>query len=207
MTAPVLELTANDFNRALMNYLPRGRAWPKETDSTLYQMLAFVGATFERLTARDNQVLTDAFPPTTVEMLPEWEAALGLPDPCLGPSPSDADRVASVVAKFLGTNGLSRSAIISYAAAMGYTITIEDVTGSNTATPLTAGMTCGQPTVDYSGDPNYSWMIHAAPIVVTYAAAGSLRAGDPLATWTYSALECVMDEIKPAHTVLVFDYS
>jgi uncharacterized protein YmfQ (DUF2313 family) len=43
---------------------------------------------FERLTARANNLLIDAFPGSTYELLPEWEATLGLPDPCAGEAPT-----------------------------------------------------------------------------------------------------------------------
>jgi uncharacterized protein YmfQ (DUF2313 family) len=51
------------------------------------QVLYGLAKSYERETARANNLLVDSFPLTTYELLPEWESSLGLPDPCAGVAP------------------------------------------------------------------------------------------------------------------------
>ena len=79
MPAPLY--SAEDYRAQLVALLPRGRAWPKEPGSVQHQVMAGFAPMFVRLDQRSQQLVFDAFPGNTVELLPEWEAALGLPDP------------------------------------------------------------------------------------------------------------------------------
>ena len=75
------DLGEADFLAALQAYLPTGPAWPRDPDTIVTQILSGIARAQARLHARENQLLIDLFPATTVELLPEWEASVGLPDP------------------------------------------------------------------------------------------------------------------------------
>ncbi len=196
MAAP--EFNAEDYRTAMAALLPRGPAWPREPDSILMRVLGALAPSYVRNNARANYLLVDAFPSTTLELLEEWEATLGLPDPCAGEATTILERRAQVVAKLTGLGGQSKSYYIGVAAALGYTITITEFK------PFTVGDPVGLPL--YGADWAHAWQVTAPLNTVAYFEVGAWRAGDPLARWGNAVLECVLENIKPAHTELIFSY-
>lgn len=202
-----MSYTADDFTQALLALLPRGKAWPKDASSVQVQTLSFIGPTFARLSSRSEHLIVDAFPSTSVELLSTWEALLGLPDPCAGPATTIADRQAQVVAKLLGTGGQAVQLLIDFAARFGYTITItEQAPATGTLTHLVAGDTAGKRLVTDAGNAIFTYQVNAPLASSSHFVAGS-HAGEPLAAWGDTVLECVMDEVKPAHCKVIFAYT
>ncbi|WP_250507676.1 putative phage tail protein [Caballeronia sp. GAFFF3] len=198
MLAP--NFKAADFLTAMQALLPRGRVWPRDPDAVQTKVLSGLAPSYERQTARANYLLVDAFPPTTYELLPEWESTLGLPDPCAGTAPTIAARRAQVVARLTAQGGASISALTAFAASLGYTVTITQYTQAR------AGMLrAGQPCCGY--DWNFAWKITAPLNTVVRAVAGSMAAGDPLASWGNAVLECEFRAVMPAHTIPIFAYA
>ena len=78
MLAP--NYSANDFQAALQKLMPRGRVWPTSPDSIQAKTLYGLAGIFEKNSADAAALLKDAFPLTTIGLLPEWESTLGLPD-------------------------------------------------------------------------------------------------------------------------------
>lgn len=192
--------SASDYLTALQNLLPRGKVWPKEPDTVQSLVLSGFSQSLARLDSRATYLITDAFPTTTYELLPDWENSLGLPDPCAGTAPSIAARRAQVVAKFIGNGGQSSAWIISYATALGYTITI-----TNYAPARVGASHIGDPLNDSSWA--HAWAVNAPLNSVTYATIGTSGVGDPLANWGNTVLECEIKSIAPAQTKVLFIYS
>lgn len=113
-----------DYLGELSSLMPRGRAWPRDPSSVQMQFWQGLASIMVDVDVDAQQLLVDANPNTTYNLLPEWEETLGLPDPCLGASPTVAQRQGSVRAKFNAIGGLSYGFYEAYAAALGYTITI-----------------------------------------------------------------------------------
>lgn len=198
MSAPNYQ--ASDFLTAMQNLMPRGKAWPRDATAIMAQAMSGLAPTWARHTARDSNLLVDAFPATAVELLPEWEAALGLPDPCAGVAPTIAARQAQVVARFAGSGGQSVPYFISYAKLLGYTITITEFA------PARVGQSrVGQPLNGAAWA--FAWKVNAPLNTVVKSRVGSARAGDPLASWGNAVLQCEISEIVPAHTIPIFAYS
>lgn len=190
----------SDFVTALVNLLPNGEAWDKQPNSPMVQTLTPYLETSARLSLRATNLIVDAFPPTTVELLHEWEESLGLPDPCQGIGPSVEARRAQVVARFLGGGGQSIPFLISYALNLGYTITITEF-----GTFRAGWSRAGDPLNDERWA--YALQINAVLDEITYFRAGQSAAGDPLATWSNAVLECELRRIAPAEAILIFAYS
>jgi uncharacterized protein YmfQ (DUF2313 family) len=197
MSAPFY--TAADFLAALQTLMPRGRVWPREGDAGMTQALSGLSPVYERHTNRANQLLVDAFPLTTYELLPEWESALGLPDPCAGVGPTLQVRRAQVVARFAGQGGQSVPYIIQYAKNLGYDIEITQYK------PARAGML-------RAGDPccgeewAFAWRVNTPLNTSHDFRAGQSSAGEPLSTIGNTVLECELEAIAPAHTTVFFEY-
>lgn len=197
MSAPNYQ--ASDFLTALQALMPRGLAWPRDPASVMGQVVAGLSPTWARHTARNNYLLVDAFPSTSVELLPQWEAALGLPDPCAGEAPTLQGRQQQVVARFTATGGQSAPYFIGYALALGYMVTITEFT------PFRVGqqrMGCQLGTQDWA----FTWQINSPLNTETYFRTGLSGAGEALASWGNTVLQCEINEIKPAHTYLNFAY-
>lgn len=200
MAAPNYQ--ASDFASALHALMPRGLAWPRDPASVMGQVIAGLSPTWAAHTARNNNLLVDAFPATAVELLPEWEAALGLPDPCAGPAPTIAQRQAQVVARFAGSGGQSVPYFIQYAALLGYTVTVTEYVAARVGQSRV-----GQPIFRMGSQWSFVWQINAPLNTITRSRAGSARVGDPLASWGNAVLQCELNEVNPAHTILIFAYT
>jgi uncharacterized protein YmfQ (DUF2313 family) len=198
MSAP--QYSAADYLAALQALLPRGRVWPRDAEAVITKTLSALAPTYERQNARSNQLIVDAFPASTIELLPEWEKTLGLPDPCAGASPTIAARRAHVVARFKALGGQSVPYFIAYAQALGYAITITEYA------PARVGISCAGNPLN-GPDWAHAWQINAALHTVVRAQVGVSQAGEPLAYWNNAVLECQLREVMPAHTVLIFSYT
>jgi len=191
--------SASDFASALSALMPRGLAWPRDPGSVMGKAIAALAPLWSRHVAANNYLLVDAFPATAVELLPEWEAALGLPDPCAGESPSLEQRQAHVVARLTNSGGQSIPYFIAYAQTLGYTVTTTEFA------PFRAGQSrAGDPTG--TQDWFFTWRINAPLNTITYFRAGLSGADQPLASWGNAVLECELMAIKPAHTYLNFGF-
>lgn len=196
MLAP--NYNAADYLRTLQALLPRGRVWPRDSDATQSQVLGTLTPAFERFNVRANNLLVDAFPGSTYELLPEWEATLGLPDPCAGAAPTTEQRVAQVVGRLTASGGQSIAYYTAVAKAVGYAITITQFV------PAQFGMAFGMP---FGGDDwAFAWQVNAPTFSINYLTfSGSF--GTPFATWGNNVLQCELARIAPAHTILNFSYS
>ncbi|QKQ48480.1 MULTISPECIES: YmfQ family protein [Achromobacter] len=193
-----LNLRAGDFLRAFMSLLPRGRVWSRDVSSVQSRALLGLVTIYEDSTARANQLLVDAFPGSTYELLPEWELTLGLPDPCAGPAPTIQARRAQVVARLTATGGQSIPYFTGLAKSLGYEVTVTQFM------PSRFGKRFGTPFggVDWA----HAWQINAPTFTVNRLRFGD-SFGSPFSYWTNSVLQCELQSVKPAHTVLNFSYS
>lgn len=198
MAAPTF--TADDFADAMTALLPRGAVWPRDLNTIIRATMLGLAPTYARNQDRGNYLLVDGFPATTVELLPEWEASVGLPDPCAGPSPTIEARRAQVLARFANTGGQSPAYFIAFALSLGYVITVTEYA------PFRVGFsTVGTPL--YGADWANAWAINAPLNQVQYFRTGISAAGEPLAYWSNVVLECELNSVKPSHAVLIFQYS
>lgn len=196
-SAPVYSVA--DYLGALQKLLPQGRAWNNEPTSVQAMVEAGLVAATQRVNVSDAQLLVDAFPSTTNFLLPEWEAALGLPDPCAGEAPTISARQGQVLARFTDTGGQSAARFIALAAQLGYTVT----------TTMFAPFRAGQ---SHAGDPLggpysfFTWQVNAPLQTSTLFRAGVGHAGDPLQAWGNTVLECSLSGRSPANSSLQFAY-
>lgn len=197
---PTRNYSAADFATAMVALMPPGLAWPRDPASTQHQTIAGLAPIYQRSTARANNLLVDAFPATAVELLTEWESTVGIPDPQVGQLPTIQQRQAAVVSRLTNTGGQSAPYYISYAAKLGYAVSV------TCYTPFRMGQQrMGQPL----GGPEWAhtWAINAPLTTVTSFRMGISFMSEPLQTWGNTLLQIELSEIKPAHTILQFHYS
>jgi uncharacterized protein YmfQ (DUF2313 family) len=189
----------DDFLAAIQGLLPSGRAWPRDPDTVMTAVLDGWARAYNRVNARQANLLIDAFPLSTVELLPEWEATLGLPDPCLGPAPTVQQRQAQVLSRFTDPGGQSIGRLTAVAASLGYTVAITEYA------PFRAGISrCGDAItgtiyfvtgvvhVAIVNLNSLSWS-HALKVTALKEPTrlfltGHSASGDPLADWSGTAI-------------------
>jgi uncharacterized protein YmfQ (DUF2313 family) len=189
--------SAADYLSLLQALLPPGDAWPRDPGATLTTVLGAMAPEFALDDARADDLLNEADPRTTTEMLSDWETALGLPDCCAGPASGLAARRQQVVAKLTSLGGQSPAWFVSLAANYGFAITV------TVFPPFTTGSGCDD--VINGGAWNYAWQVNAGAVPVTEMDCDAL-CDDPLQAWGLPLLECVIKAAAPAHTTVIFAY-
>ncbi len=174
------------YREMMKRLLPFGKAWTRDALSTVHQLLDGLSVEFARIHERAEDLLAEMEPSGTVELLPEWESAWGLPNQCTGALSTLDERWAALLAKMIHVGQQTPGFFVRVAATLGYTITIDE---------------------HVDGNP-YVWRIVSTiatnPI---YARAGTARAGDPIRTWGGGMLECAMRALNPAHLEVLFSYN
>lgn len=191
----------DDYRRQMQALLPRGMAWALAPTAWLTRLLSGLAPEFARIHGRVLDLLRESDPRTTIEMLSDWERALGLPDNCSNTlAPTLQARRDDVLAKLIGVGGQSRAYYIAVAARMGYTITIEEFT------PFRVGRSRVGQRVN-SEEWTWVWRVNGPAVSIRYFRAGSSRMRERLRSWDgNSALECRLNQLKPAHTLIIFSY-
>jgi uncharacterized protein YmfQ (DUF2313 family) len=195
---PLPVATAIDYLWQFQRLLPRGRVWHRGWGTLQAADLLTLMPTWARLHTRAGEVIAETFPCTVAaEMLPEWEATLGLPDcEALG---TVQQRQAAVCAKFAMRGGQTMGYFIKLAAAHGYEIDIETYSAFRVDIN-----TADQPLYDSAWD--YAWKVTSAEETYVYFRADESHADEPLVAWGNQQLECLISKYAPAHTIPIFEY-
>lgn len=195
-----MAVTGADYGRQLGQLLPPGPAWTTEPDSQLQRLLLAFGASLARAHHRADDLDREIDPSTTHEILDRWEAALGLPDKCSGALETTLQgRRNAVVAKLFSTGGQSVEFFQGVGLSLGFDVTISEFR------PFRAGRSAaGDPLTN--GDWAYTWRVDAPSTTVIPFRAGQSVASEPLQAWGNAALECKLNQLKPAQTILLTGY-
>ena len=196
-----MALTSELYLEQLQRLLPPGAAWPRGTDASLTGVLDMTARSLARIDQRADDVLNEADPRTTFEMLSDWETMAGLPDQCAGPAETFQGRRDTLYNRIVGRGGQSIAFFHDLAARLGFRIIIQEFrlfrAGKNTA---------GQRVIGFPAA--YTWRVRVGGSAMSRFRAGSSMAGEPLASISRNEiLECAILRAKPAHTTVVFDYS
>ncbi|HKE81624.1 MAG TPA: putative phage tail protein [Solirubrobacteraceae bacterium] len=193
-------LTEAEWTRTLLDLLPRGAVWPRDPGTTLMRFWSAVAIEPTRIQARDCDLLAESYPCGAVELLPDWEAAVGLPNACTElVTWTVAERQALVCAWLAMQGGQSAAYYIWLAGLFGYTITIvehfPDVAGQAQAGCAHIG-----------GCPFWWEVVSEDAVTLRPPQAGCTGAGEPPCGTGASVLECLITLTKPAHTTVTFRY-
>ncbi len=192
-------LGAADFEDAVARKLPpRGLAWTRQVGSVFQGFWRAIADALAAFHAREAQLTElEAFPPTSVELLPDWERVLGLPDPCLGVNPVIAARQAAVAAKLAATGGQSVPYFIALAATLGATISVTEYA------PYRIGVdTCWSPMRCPAWA--YVWLVTLEGQAAFDFEIGSSGCWEPFWTIANGPVQCEIQRLAPAHTQVKF---
>jgi uncharacterized protein YmfQ (DUF2313 family) len=206
------------YSTMLQKLLPWGIAWPRGRRKNLTALLYALAHELACLHARALDLIREADPRTTLEMLPDWERALGLPSQCTGPLATIDERRLAVVTRLTEMGGQSPQYFIDLAASMGFDVDVIEygpfqVGQSEVGDALTNGQKPFQVGISKVGealtnnvDWLFTWAILSDDLTTRDFKVGVGTAGDPLRTWGNDLLECVLGNAAPAHTLLLFLY-
>lgn len=192
--------TAGNYKELLKSLMPPGDAFPRDPGTHMDDLLMALAEEWARIDARGEALIVDALPSTTSEMLSDWERVAGLPDKCAGTLETTMQGRRNVlVTKLTSNGGQSKAYFQAVAKALGYEVTITEFR------PFRAGLSqAGDPLTN--GPWIYTWRINATETTIIDFRAGLSAAGEPLRTWGNDTLECKINQLKPAHTVVLFGY-
>lgn len=169
------------FEQLVRDLYPAGRAWTTDPSSNTTKLLRSIAWALAQVEAQVIAYTTETDPTKTAQLVSDWERALELPDPCLGPSPTLEARRAAVLTKLVGLQGASTGEVLAFLGSLGYSVTLERYTATG------AGLAC-------AGDllTGTAW---AFVLGVHYWGAGDR-----------TVLECALPHRLPAQVAVVFYY-
>lgn len=188
-----------DYVLQFKQLLPRGRLWESLKDDLVLD--GYIEAECEedvRIESRALNLINETNPLKTFELLPEWEAWAGLPEPCLaGESRTLEQRQVALHAKLTRKGGQSIPYFISLAADIGFEITITEFQIHNMDSSVDDPF--------YDENWIFYWQVNAPAETITYKSVMS-DVDSALASWGNELLECVITRYRPAHTNVIFAY-
>jgi uncharacterized protein YmfQ (DUF2313 family) len=215
MTDRHMRRSGDDYIDALAALLPTGPAWPREVDSTLMALVGGLSQIWGNpVDSRAADLLErESDPRITMELLPDWERAFGLPDECFPPTLTVGERQAMLVLKMTWLGAQSREYFIELMAWLGYSVTIKEFA------PFMAGVSNVGDTRPHP-DENFRWYIGPpemrfywtvsvdTPSLVWFrASSGQAGVDHHLEFREPTELLCLLERWKPAHTQIVMDTS
>jgi uncharacterized protein YmfQ (DUF2313 family) len=206
--------SSEDYAYAWQTLMPRGPAWPSSLTSVIRRLCDALAWFWGFVDGRaDDLLVRESYPPTTIELLPDWERAWGLPDECFPEATSIAERQRMLVTKMTWLGGQSRQYFIDVLAWLGFRVVIHEWA------PFMAGISrCGdtRPAEDqmhrwYIGPPEmrFVWTAQVGNEGLVWFRSASSQAGVNyhLEFRGVDGVECLLLRWKPAHTWLVFSYA
>ena len=193
-----MALSVDEYVQAVRKLLPRGAAWQTEPGTRLSGLLRGFAEELVRVGVRALTLIEESDPRTTVEMLADYERVYGLPDPCVGEEQTTPQRRASLLQKITSVGGQTPAYYISVAAVLGFTVTITEFSAH------TVEHDVEHPIYDIQW--TFAWQVNAPLNTVGHITVED-SVEDAISWFGNEQLECVLERIRPAHTVLIVAYS
>jgi uncharacterized protein YmfQ (DUF2313 family) len=212
--------SGTDYIEPLVSLLPQGLAWSREPDSVLMRVVKGLADIWGFVDGRAADLLErESDPRKTIELLPEWERAWGLPDPCFPKATTIGERQRMLVMIMTWLGSQSRAYFKKVAEWVGYTIEIKEFAPfmcgisqvGDTRMPPPNSPIEKQNFRWYIGpaEQRFYWEVNVGQIGLTWFRSASGQAGvDPhLRLNVPQELICLLERWKPAHTFIVPDFS
>jgi uncharacterized protein YmfQ (DUF2313 family) len=199
--------SAADYTEQLKGLLPFGKAWTRDPNSILVQLLNALSYELARLDNRCYELLVESNPLNSTELLDEYEEDFGIEIP----STDTTKRQEAIATKTVASGGLFKEYYTSVAVSLGYTITFYEFA------PFWVGlMTGSSPCGDQTNifvfmvrvDTNFDCGGFTVGFDAGFTAPRSITDIDPVCAMTRNldSLIAEIDRIKPAHTFALYDF-
>lgn len=196
----MLRLSATDYLRQLQALLPEGPIWPRLLGSRLTALLEGIAQELARIHNRALDLLEEADPRTTYELLSAWERVFGLPDSCtVVGAETVAERQLRLAQKYAALGGQDREYFTTLADKLGYADA--DITEF---APYHCESDCEASV--FPEEWRHVWRVDIQQETRIVEMTCESACDEPIRVWGDFALECVIDKLKPAHTHVFFSY-
>jgi len=198
--------TPEDYLKQLQQLLPQGTAWPRdvrppEPEPTLTSFLRAPADELARVEARAWDLLGEADPRTTSELLPDWERVAGLPDACSQGAETEDERRAALVLRLTDKLGQSPAFFVALAECLGLEVMVIEFR------PFIAGISRVGDQLNGPHEVRFQWRLLVKGNRAVRFKTGRNRAGDRLLDFIRATeLECFLRRLAPAHSILIIGY-
>jgi len=196
--------TATDYRDEQLALQPPGVALPTDPDSSWAQLLAALGGELARVDERGQDVLDEALPDATLELLPDWERVAGLPDECRGNAQSLQERRNALVDRLSARGGQHVQYYVDVASRLNYNVDVEEHRA------FRVGTAYSQVGIQPLNPPamRLVWRVRVLEARTKLFRVGQSQVGtdELLDIDRADDLECLLPRLKPAHTRLFVAY-
>lgn len=198
----------------LLSLLPKGQI-SIEKDSNLSKVLNACAAELATVDMHARKLIEESDPRTTLEIISEYETVAGLPDECdHGVTNTLQERRTRLTQKLTKLGGQSRPYYLEIAQELGYQIQIREFKpfrcGESEITDISmASDDYGTITELCTVESDiFFWEVEVDGDRTTWFRAGESQCGidSMLQLDRATDLECILNQLKPAHTHLQFIY-
>lgn len=191
-----MDLTAQ-YRQMLGALLPRGPAWDAD-DPLLTGMAPSLSALHER----GDALMKEIDPRSVTELIDRYESISRLPDSCAPAGVQTLQqRRQRLDAKLNLPGGINEAFYLGQLEALGYTgVTITRYNKSQ--------FTCQSSCTDslYSDDWRYYWQVNMPASTQITPMTAISDCTDSLRAWGDTIAECVLENLAPSHTYVIFRY-
>jgi uncharacterized protein YmfQ (DUF2313 family) len=185
------------YEAAIKGLFPKGKAFKFLSDKSLNSTVKAIALPFYRVDNRAKELIEEMNPLFTLELLPEWERVLGLPNSCSATEDvTIQERRFQVLSKLSIQGGQSKQFYINLIKSLGFNIEIKE------HSPFVAGSSAGDDLANTT-DWQFTWDVVVLEAAVYYFVAGS-SAGESLRVFRNEIVQCFINQMKPAHTFVRF---
>ena len=182
----------------LQALLPEGRAWPRDRDAALTRLMEALARGLARVDRDATMLLDEVRPDTTTNLLSDWDRIMGLPDACSELESGIAQRRAAILEKLVGQPDPTPDAYIETARKFGLTVSI-----------IEHDQTRAEAIPDLDTDDGRWRFVWWVTVDDDSSRLFSVLSGvsTPLLSYDRNLeLECRLQGLSPAHTLLVVGY-
>ncbi len=190
-----------DYQHQLKQLHPRGKLWNSllRDDSFYSKLLKGVATEFARIDERTVDLIDEADPRSTVELLPDWEKAAAIPGTCGYLGETIAERQQILTAKVVEQASDNHQELIDIAERLGFApATVTEYESHSADSTVDAPI--------YDEDWRFAIKLSAPDKpVITFTVESTVdeSLGQELSR---TQLECAINKMAPAHCVVIFEY-
>lgn len=198
-----MAFSVSEYLQLLLNLLPRGKAWTRDSDSNIYNLMHAHADELNRIDERSDELRQELDTRYTTELLTDHETDLGLPDECFTITQTIAQRRTNAHTKYIIEGGMHIQSYIDLADDLGYEIDVIEFKPAWSGVAA-AGDPCGpQENIFY-----VQIQITLSPDDWIYFTCGESQCGDYLIEVAdTSVLQCMLNKVKPGHVIFLYTYT
>lgn len=190
----------NEYTKVFLDLLPPGDFFETDPEAAFYKLAEAISQTFVEIDQSIDDLVSESYPDTTVDLLPEWEKNYGLPDACTNYNESIQERQKDLVAKYAAKGGQSVAYFIMLAEFLGYTITITEFLPFRTNVNHTNDILYGEEWM-------WIWQVNYSGSNPIYFRTNVSTTNERLIVYGNDRLVCFFNKYKPAHTKVIFNFT